>query len=136
MFVTGCGLDGDAGDRYTLTRVNGVGLPATVLTETLPDGRQHRIVVTGGTLSFYPRGTYRMSVVFESAWSNVAADSAIHQRREGAFTLLGDTAVQVRFRESGTWSRTNYRVLEGGDLLRAVQSVGGTDLAVYDYRRR
>ena len=135
-FVAGCALFGsDEGDRYTLTRVNGVDLPVTLQQQTLPDGRTFMLVATSGRLTFYARGTYRMDVGVQRRWVDGTPDATFYTTREGAFTMLSDTAVQVRFRESGTWSRTNYRVLESGALLRAVQSVSGTNLLVYDYRR-
>jgi hypothetical protein len=136
LLVGGCALfDVDDGDRYLLTRVNGVDLPVTLQQQTLPDGRTMMLIATSGRLTFYARGTYRMDVGVERRWTDATPDATFYVSREGAFTMLGDTAVQVRFRESGTWSRTNYRVLENGDLLRAVQGIAGTNLAVYDYRR-
>lgn len=135
-FVAGCALFGsDEGDRYTLTRVNGVDLPVTLQQQTLPDGRTFELSATSGRLTFYSRGTYRMEVGVRRKWTDGTPDATFYIRREGAFSMLSDTAVQVRFRESGAWSRTNYRLLESGALLRAVQSVAGTNLRVYDFRR-
>ena len=136
IFAAGCAVFGsDEGDRYTLARVNGADLPVTLQQQTLPDGRTFVLIATSGRLTLYSRGTYRMEVGVQRQWADGTPDATFYVRREGAFSMLSDTAVQVRFRESGTWNRTNYRVLESGALLRAVQSVAGTNLRVYDFRR-
>ena len=122
-------------DKYVLTRVNGSDLPATIVDETLPDGRVHRVHVAAGELTFFTRGTFGNSIASRSEWSSAPADTVQNVERSGAFVMLGDTAVQVRFQQTGGSSRTTYRILEGGDLLRAVDVIAGTTL-VYDFRRR
>lgn len=122
-------------DKYVLTRVNGGDLPATIVDETLPDGRVHRVHITGGELTFFTRGTFETSIASRSEWSGPPADTVLNIERSGAFVMLGDTAVQVRFRQPTGSSRTTYRILEGGDLLRAIDVIAGTTF-VYDYRRR
>lgn len=134
--LLGCSaLEPSDGDKYVLTRANGSDLPATIVDETLPDGRVHRVRVTGGELTFFTRGTFETSIASRSEWSSAPADTVLNIERSGAFVMLGDTAVQVRFQQTGGSSRTTYRILEGGDLLRAVDVIAGTTL-VYDYRRR
>lgn len=135
LLVTSCGvLDPERDDRYVLSKVNGNALPAEVVNETTQGGRQHRVEITGGFVSFYPRGTFRSGVTVRSSWTGPASDTSSTMEVSGSFEMLKDTAAQVRFRSVGGWERTNYRILENGQLLRAVQGFGGT-LAAYDYRR-
>lgn len=136
LALPGCSaLEPGDRDNYVLARVQSNDLPATIVDETLPDGRVHRVRVTAGELTFFTRGTFETSIASRSEWPNAPADTLVKTQRSGAFVMLGDTAVQVRFRQMGGSSRTTYRILEGGDLLRAIDVIAGTTL-VYDYRRR
>lgn len=136
LFAAGCSVfEADADEVYTLRRVNGLELPVSLQQGATSDGRTFQLVATSGRLTFYTRGTYRMEVSIQRRWSDGSPDATFYIRRHGAFTMLSDTAVQVRFRESGAWDRTNYRRLESGNLLRATQNIAGTSLLVYDYRR-
>lgn len=123
------------GDSYALTALNGIALPAVASTQTMPDGSQRTVTVASGIVVFYPRGTFRTEIVVHVHASNVARDSVRLVRLAGAFEMLGDTAVTTRFRDTKAWNRTTYRILEKGNLLRAIQSVE-SPLAVYDYRRQ
>ena len=135
LLILGCGaLDPERDDRYTLRKVNGVALPAEVVNETTAAGRQHRVEVIAGFVSFFPRGTFRSGVTLRSTWTGPAGDTLSVMESSGAFEMLKDTVAQVRFRDGNGWQRTNYRIVNDGELLRAIQGFGGT-LAVYDYHR-
>lgn len=135
LVALGCSaVDPESDDRYALSKVNGVTLPAEVVNETTADGRQHLVEIVSGHLAFYPRGTFRSRVALRSAWTNPVADTLSAVEFSGAFQMLKDTAAQVRYEDGGVWNRTNFRILESGQLLRAIQGFGGS-LAAYDYRR-
>ncbi|HEU4559177.1 MAG TPA: hypothetical protein VFS20_15050 [Longimicrobium sp.] len=104
------GLTGVSGGSYTLTTVNGSGLPYDVRNDA-----SMRVSIVQGQLSFGAGGTFQQSITLSETPPSGTA-SVRQSATQGTATLRGGDRIEFRANDGGQWegvisgNRINYSV--------------------------
>lgn len=121
---------------YTLVRVSGQPLPATVAFANVVDGSTYAVEAVRGTLRLYAGGRFERERDLRDVRNGVPADTLnCGCRYSGSFERNDTTLVTRFFDERGGPEVFRYEILNDGLVLRGQEGIVGMFGRIYEYRR-